>query len=483
MDWTFWTLIPLLLTALDICIAATATVHVVLNKRDPRAVIAWSGLIWLSPFVGAGLYYCFGVNRIYRKAVALGMRERWVHLEYVPITESCLASVDHFADAYPELVELAYTVRTLTDRTVLPGNRVTPLVNGDQAYPVMLQAIAEATESITLLSYIFDADRAGNEFLASLQAAQRRGVEVRVLVDDVGARYSRPNMISQLCQAGVNATAFLPTRVPRLFQYANLRNHRKILVVDGKTGFTGGTNIREGHWLSLRPEYPVKCLHFQFEGPIVGQIQETFAQDWAFATGESLDGPKWFPELQNVGDCWTRCIPSGPDEDFEKMPLTLLAALFSARESITIMTPYFLPDQPLMEALKLAAMRGVEVRIILPATNNVPVVHWAMLATIPYLIERGCRVLLTPPPFDHTKLFIVDQAWSLVGSTNWDPRSLRLNFEFNIECYSEDLGRQLTEQVNAHLTNVRELQLDDLQSRPLLVRLRDSTARVFSPYL
>ncbi len=483
MDWTFDSLWPFFVAATSFVASVAATIHVVLRKREPRAAIGWVGLIWLSPFLGCILYYCFGINRICRKAVSLGIQDRWHHTCAVPLEEEEVAQREEFVAECPTHADFAVLVKRLTGRTVVPGNSVKTLQDGDQAYPAMMEAIDGAQRSITLLSYIFDNDRAGQAFLERLVAAKGRGVDIRVLVDDVGSRYSRPNMMGDLKAAGLQAAVFLPTRVPRLFHYANMRNHRKILVVDGRIGFTGGTNIREGHWLELDPTEPVRCVHFRFEGPVVAHLQEVFAIDWAFATGESLEGETWFPSLARVGDVWARGIPDGPDEDLDKMPMTILGALTAARRTVHIVTPYFLPEQPIVQALNAAALRGVDVRIVLPSKNNVPLVHWASHAVLPHLLEPGCRVFFSSPPFDHTKLLLVDGLWSLVGSTNWDPRSLRLNFEFNVECYSRSLGAELEAIVASRIDGARELTLEEFENRKIVLQLRDGLARLLSPYL
>jgi cardiolipin synthase len=371
----------------------------------------------------------------------------------------------------------------LTGRPLLPGNRVVPLVDGDQTYPDMLRAIAAAERTLSLASYIFDSDSSGDEFFDALVAAHRRGVQVRVLVDHVGSRYSKVSMVDRLRRAGVPARSFLPTRAPRYAPYTNLRNHRKILVVDGRIGFTGGTNIREGHCLKRNPPSPVQCLHFRFEGPVVWHLQEAFAVDWAFVTREVLAGEAWFPLMERCGDVWARGIDDGPDEDYDKLELVMIGALATAQRTVDIVTPYFLPETGLLHALNSAALRGVQVRIVLPSVNNIPLVHWASRAMWRQVLERGCRVFLTPPPFDHTKLFLVDGIWSLLGSTNWDPRSLRLNFEFNVECYDEDLVSQLAPLVGSRVTGGREVTLRDMEAQRLPERLMDGLARLASPYL
>jgi cardiolipin synthase A/B len=263
----------------------------------------------------------------------------------------------------------------------------------------------------------------------------------------------------------------------------NLRNHRKILVVDGRVGFTGGMNIRQGNLLKEKPKHPTQDLHFRVEGPVVAHLQRTFADDWFFSAREVLKGPKWFPKLSAAGPVAARGIADGPDEDFEIFRWAVLGALACAATSVHILTPYFLPDMAMISALNLAAMRGVEVDILLPAKSNLPYVHWATFAILWQVLERGCRVWLTPPPFDHSKLMLVDNCWSLLGSANWDPRSLRLNFEFNVECYDPALALALQGIVQRKLRHARRVTLAELDARPLPVKLRDGVLRLFTPLL
>lgn len=479
-EWAIW---PLGIAVADLVLATGVTIHAVLWKRDSRSVIGWVGLAWLAPFVGAFAYLCLGINRIERKAVALKLHEGRTRQQQPVLNPDDHKQREDFVRDYPNLIGLATAGRALTGWTVIPGNRVQPLIDGDEAYPAMLAAIAGAECSVSLLSYIFDSDRAGEAFLKELVAAQTRGVQVRVLVDDVGSKYSRPNMVRRLHKAGLTAAAFLPTHIPRLPRYGNLRNHRKILVVDGRIAFTGGTNIREGHWLSLDPDSPVQCLHFRVDGPVVAQVQEVFAMDWAFAAGEELGGDEWFPEIERAGDIWCRGIQHGPDEHFETISDVIAAALASARRQVRIVTPYFLPQASLIQALNVTALRGVDVEIYLPSSSNIALVQWATTAQLWQFLEKGCRIFTTASPFDHTKLMIVDGIWSLIGSTNWDPRSLRLNFEFNIECYDEHLAKSLNEIVDAKARTARPVTLDAVNGRSFPIRLRDGLARLFTPYL
>jgi cardiolipin synthase len=256
------------------------------------------------------------------------------------------------------------------------------------------------------------------------------------------------------------------------------------MVVDGRVGFTGGMNIREACLLELNLRQHVRDLHFRVEGPAVAHLQEVLVDDWAFTTGELLQGERWFPPLEPTGETLARGIVDGPDEDFERLRMTLLGAVACARSSITILTPYFLPDSALVTSLNVAAMRRVDVNIFLPAQNNLRIVQWASTAQLWQILQRGCRVWLTPPPFDHTKLIVVDEAWVLFGSSNWDARSLRLNFEFDLECYDRELGTSLQQWVREErLRDARPVTLDDVDGRALPVRMRDGIARLLSPYL
>jgi cardiolipin synthase len=224
-------------------------------------------------------------------------------------------------------------------------------------------------------------------------------------------------------------------------------------------------------------------LHFRTEGPLVAQLQEAFVTDWAFTTGETLDGDLWFPELQERGKVVARVITDGPDADFEMMRWTLLAALAEAQNSVQILTPYFLPDNTLITALNLAALRGVRVDIILPAKGNLKFVDWASRALWWQVLERGCRVWLTRPPFDHSKLMIVDGHWVLFGSANWDARSLRLNFELNVESYGREFAEQMAKIIEDKLQGAHQVTLAEADGRSYAIKLRDAVARLFSPYL
>lgn len=467
-----------LLSSLHVMLALAVTLHALMKKEEVHKAVAWIGLAWLAPFGGALAYWLLGINRIGRTGVALGLRAAWR-------SEGDAAE----AFAVPEiavdapLAGVARVGRLVTGKPLLAGNRIVPLADGDNAYPAMLAAIDAARHSVTLLTYIFHNDAAGNAFVSALGAAHARGVQVRVLVDAVGLRYRPTGVQKRLKALGIPCAAFLPPGVTRLLSQVSLRNHRKILVVDGEIGFTGGMNLSAHHWLATQPAAPVRCLHFEVRGPVVTDMQRTFATDWAFTTGERLGGAPWFALPVSSGPVLARGVTDGPDADIDHMRQVILGALAGARERVRIVTPYFLPDPPLIDALRVTAMRGVRVEILVPARGNLRLVQWAQMAQLKPVLRGGCHVFLTRAPFDHSKLMVVDGLWSLIGSANWDPRSLRLNFEHVVECYSSAFAASLEGIIDAKLGGAQALSVRDLEARALWRKLRDGAAWLMQPYL
>jgi cardiolipin synthase len=493
----FW---PHLAAGFDFLAALFASVHALLCKRDTRSATIWIAFVWFVPLFGPILYLVLGVNRLRRRAVKLAVHKTFSR----PVPEN-LGEPEH--DGAEHLKHIAQVVNRITAKALTGENKIEPLLNGDEAFPAMLAAIDSAEKSITLCSYIFDNDVSGEKFVVALERAVTRHVQVRVLIDAAGTRYSWPTIIHRLRRTKIPFARFLPSSIFTPWRVAtiNLRNHRKSLIIDGQIAFTGGMNIRHGNilgagWNEKKSGKPVDSnapksrptgdknavqdLHFRLTGPIVAQLQAAFANDWRFTTNETLDGEPWFTDLKETsGNVIARAISDGPDTDFDNLRLTLLAALVEAQTSIKIITPYFLPDNALITALNLAALRGVRVDILLPAKNNLPFVHWASRALWWQVLERDCHVWLTPPPFDHSKLMIVDDHWVLLGSANWDARSLRLNFELNVEAYGREFALEMEKVVTKKLTGAHEVTLAEIDGRSLPAKVRDAIARLFSPYL
>ncbi|HBK05107.1 MAG TPA: cardiolipin synthase [Acetobacteraceae bacterium] len=459
------------LLSADFVLVVGVTIHILLRKREVASAVGWIGLVWFAPIVGAALYAMFGVNRVRRRARRMRPQDG----------DPDGSGNGNSASVETELDQLAHAVGRITERPLRSGTRVQIYQNGDEAYPPMLAAIAAANASVGLSSYIFHDDEWGGRFIVALVAAQARGVEVRVLIDGIGGGWIRSPTYYRLRRHGVKAARFMHSVLPWRMPFANLRSHKKILVVDGTIGFTGGMNIADKNVMAMRPKEPVQDLHFRIDGPVVSQLSEAFVQDWAFVTDEDLDDDKWSPPIVPQPGALARVIDSGPDEDIEKVEFAVLQAVTCARKSIAVMTPYFLPDERMITALSLAAMRGVAVNLVIPGESDHPLVDWGTRANIGPLLAGGVRIWRSPPPFHHSKMMVVDNEWCLIGSTNWDMRSFRLNFELCMEVYDGDLAAALTSLMEA--VRRSELTQAELDDRVFFERIRDAAARLMLPYL
>ncbi len=376
-------------------------------------------------------------------------------------------------------------LKRLSRLPLVGGNTVELLRNGDETMPAMIDAIDSARSSIAMSTYIFEVHGIGARILEALEKAVQRGVEVRVIVDAAGARYSRPSIIKELRRRGIPAQRFTAPNLSDRLLTLNLRNHRKLLVIDARTGFTGGINIRPGNMLQEAHPDHVRDLHFRVRGPIVSQLLRVFAEDWQFCTGQWLSGDVWSAEPDLPGDVAVAGLPDGPDDDDQTISFAIAAALDEARREVRIATPYFLPPEPVFSALISCALRGVKVRVITPAggANNLPFVHWASRTMYPPLLRRGVRIFESGTPFDHSKMLTVDGILSIIGSSNIDSRSLKLNFEFNLACFDDKLAPALNAEFDAKLAGSVEVTEAMLAEQTVADRLRNGVARLFVPLL
>jgi len=469
----------LILLGMMLAAAVMAAGHALLHKRDPRSALVWVSLSLTIPVFGPLLYWLLGINRISRRAHYLHKNE------HRPDFQELYSSTTFLSTRLPDAYQGLQNLESLSDRVVRTrtnfGNRLVLLSNGEETYPAMLDAIDRASHSIHLSSYIFDGNQTGGQFVTALAAAVKRGVAVRVIVDAMGERYSTVTARTALSGSGVDIRHYLP-----LYKgpFINLRNHRKLLLVDGAIGFTGGMNIRSNHCVSATDiSQAASDLHFLVQGPVLRDLQRIFLEDWYFVSGQRLDDPLYFPLLKPCGTAFVRAIADGPDREFRKLEWIVMGALAVARHRVRIMTPYFIPDRSMVTALITAALRGVEVTLILPQLNNLPFVAWASRASYWELIKNGVKILEQPAPFAHTKLFLVDDLWSLIGSANLDTRSFRLNFELNLSIFDQNFSSELSNHFEKIQATSSIITLEDMDNRPLSIKLRDSAARLFTPYL
>ncbi|MCF6368974.1 cardiolipin synthase [Rhizobium halophilum] len=476
---------PHVLFVLSLLLGATAAIHAAMTKEEVRSAIGWVGIIILSPIIGALLYFMAGINRIRRSAISdrrfmLGhVRD---HFEAYDATSEMVA--ERFGERYAAMKVLGDRV---TEHDITTGNSIDLLTTGDDAYRAMLTAINKAERSILLETYIFDRDRVGRRFVEALTGAAQRGVAVRVLIDAVGARYSVPSVLGMLQDGGVPVDVFNGNVITGLrLPYANLRTHRKILVVDGRTAFTGGINIREGFSGELFGANCAVDTHFQIKGPVVADLFAIAASDWRFATGEDLQGEAWqivSPESEPGQPVAIRAVASGPDRSVETNHKMLMGAFSVAGRSIRIASPYFLPDRELITSLITAARRGVEVDVVVPEANNLTLVDRAMTGQFDQLLKNYCRIWRSPGAFNHSKLMAIDGRWAFVGSSNLDPRSLRLNFEVDLEVMDVSFAKELERRIDLAISSSTQVTLERLRDRPFAARLLDRVLWLGSPYL
>ena len=360
---------------------------------------------------------------------------------------------------------------------ILPGNEVRPLVNGDRIFPAMLAAIREARDSICLETFIYWSGPIAEQFSSALEAAAARGVRVHLIFDWLGTRGRPPALLTQLREAGVEVVVYHALSWFHLGRMNN-RTHRKLLVVDGKVGFTGGVGIAPQWEGDAQDASHWRDTHYEIRGPVVAQMQAVFLDNWIKSTGEVLHGPAYFPALETVGDMDAQMFGSSPAGGADSMQLMFMMALAAARHSIDISSSYFVPDRLTVNALVAAARRGVTVRVLLPGRyTDVPLVQRASRACWGRLLKAGVMLYAYDVTMMHAKLVVIDGLWTTLGSANLDNRSFRLNDEANLNVFSERLAEAEGRQFETDLARSRRIHLADWRRRSWIQRAGDALAR------
>lgn len=461
------------------------------RRRNASSTILWIFVAWSFPFIGPLFYISFGIDRVSNRGFlkfladehlmetrkgtrTTAPRAYWHHLKGAPSENEFQREFNRTLDAL------------IPNHPALPGNRITPLVDGDEAYPRMLEAIRNATHHIHLQSYIIGVDALSREFMAALAAKAAEGVQVRLLYDRFGSSraffgglFRRARKTPGLHVAGWTQA----NPLKRQFQI-NLRNHRKTLVIDGRIGFTGGINLLDEHM--TRPgKPPIRDYHFEVAGPIVQELQYAFLRDWYFITEEApetLLTEEYFPPAEPAGTATVRLISSGPSTE-DLAGETFFSSIVLAKKQILAVTPYFVPPADILRALRSAALRGVDVLLLVPQKNNHRYVHYAGRALYEELLLAGVRIFERRPPFMHSKALIVDGEFSLVGTANLDVRSLNLNYETSLAIYSTEFADTMKRIIHADLNAGEEISLADWQNRPVRDRLLENIASLMTPVL
>lgn len=470
-----------LLSVLHAVIIAVVVPVVVLTKKDSTAAIAWCLAVVFLPFLGALLFWEFGYNYLYRIS-----RRRREHLDSFqrahPPTASEATRGDgrHAESIDNELARMAMRANAFAPAR---GNRADVFADTRAAFASMLAAIGAARHHVHAEFFIIRGDETGGRFLAALAERARAGVEVRLLFDGWGSFRLGKAPLAPLRESGGQVEAFLPLSPLRSMLHFNLRNHRKIIVVDGHVGFTGGMNIGDeylgqnkyfGHW---------RDSVIRVAGPAVAALQRVFTEDWSFARREELNGKAYFPDIAPAGDDVCQVAASGPDQDLNCIREIYLMAIHSARQRLWIASPYFIPDATLLDALRMATLRGVDVRLLTIQRPDHYLSYYAGRYFINELLGMGVQVYQYQPGMMHSKLIMVDGRWAMVGSANFDYRSLQLNFEAGVALHTPAAVAQVEAEYASDLDNSIKLDPRTFVARSLIVRVLENGCRLLAPSL
>lgn len=455
---------------------------VLLTKKDqPVSTVAWVMAIVTMPLVGAFLFAVFGVNRVARRRLQSRQRVQASFSGLLPpITESPMAQD---AECGPAPAALRRIARRLGSTRAMWGNAVDVLHDADRVFDEIEAAIQNAQSSIHLEYYIWQPDLTGTRLRDLLIARARAGVKVRFLYDTLGSIWLTRRFLQPMRDAGIHVATFVPGR--NLFERwsINLRSHRKIIIVDGQVGFTGGMNVGD-EYLGRDPYFGYwRDTHLRLRGPVVLQLQEVFALDWMYATRERLFQPELFPTAIQTGGVTAQVLSGGPDDDENVFHTLMFAAINEARHTVTLMTSYFVPPAAIVSALETAALRGVRVRIMVSGPKTYWMTRHACRSFYDSLLQAGVEIYEYRRGQQHAKTLAIDDCWSLVGTPNCDARSLFLNFEVAVAIYDVTIAEQLKAHFDLDTPDARQIELETWSRRSTFERLKENFCRMFSPVL
>jgi cardiolipin synthase len=487
----YWVHATTLAALIGPILSAITIAWVLLTKKNPTSAVAWCLLIFFLPLLGPFFFLLFGYQHVHRpllrkrrhkrifqrKPAAAGTESGPALAEIAGRPRDGAISADDKADVLARLAQRfgAYPATA--------GNRITFYEAGQPAFDAKLEAIRSARHHIHLEYFIFQPDATGRLFLDTLTRKAREGVEVRLLYDAMGSHRLHRWRLRRLRMAGGKSSVFLPLNPLRRRIQVNMRNHRKILVVDGRVGFTGGLNIGD-EYLGKNPRYGFwRDTHLRLEGPAVAELQNVFAEDWDFAAQENLQDPAYFPASSSDGPYPVQVIQSGPDREVKGIREMYFAAILRARQRVWIATPYFVPDEGLLDALCLAGQLGIDVRLLCQYHPDKWIPFFAGRYYWSDVLNAGVKVYQYTKGMLHSKVVLVDGEWASVGTANLDMRSLHLNFEVNCLIYSTEAVAELEAAYQRDLDASIRLERHVFARRPLAGRLLDNACRLLSPVL
>ena len=474
-----------IVSALFLITSIAIAVIIVLEKRSPYKTAAWILVLVLVPVAGLIFYLFFGQN--YRKRKMFSRKGLHELGKLRSLISKQLRQVNKkgpkINERYEERGKLIALLLKNSHSLLTTGNKVKILNNAEITFQEIFDAIRRAKNHIHLEYYIIDNDITGNRLKQLLIKKSSEGVEVRVIIDDVGSWGLKKPFLKELTDAGIEIYPFMKVRFPRLTSKLNYRNHRKIAVIDGEIGFTGGINFADRYLMGAKGIGPWRDTHLKIVGDAVASLQVIFAADWFFVSGQDLNTNKYYRPFTDEEGIPMQISASGPDSDWESIGQALFTIITGAKKSVYITTPYLIPPLSIVAALETAALGGIDVRIIIPEKSDARISKWCSFSFVQGLLEAGVRMYFYREGFIHSKLLLADSEISSVGTTNLDFRSIETNFEVNAFIYDEKLTQKLEHYFKEDLLKSREIFLKDWVGRKWHFKLRESLAHIFSPML
>jgi len=467
-----------LITALFICFM------IIFENRAPVKTLSWVMVVLLVPVAGIIFYLLFGQN--YRKQKIFS-RKSILDMEQLSNIAAFQVKTlpERLMTASEKVREKEHLIKLMLNnsKSVLTEyNEVEILIDGIETFPSMFKAINEAKSFINIEFYRFESDILGMKFCDALIQKATEGVKVRVIFDDVGSWNLSKKVVKRMREKGVEIYPFMPVRFPWLTNKINYRNHRKILVVDGIKGYVGGLNIADKYLHGHREIGNWRDTHLLIKGEAVAALNYVFMVDWYFVSDILLTDEKFYDEEHRVTNrCWIQVAASGPDSDWANIMQVYFSAIATARKYIYLCTPYFSPDETILNALLTASLSGVDVRLILPGKSDSPVAYWNTRSYISEMMDAGIKVYLYNDGFNHSKYLLVDDVFASVGSANVDMRSFDLNFEIAAMIYDEDFAKRLLKVFYNDVARSTEVQPAVWSKRKRSERYKESLARIFGP--
>jgi cardiolipin synthase len=482
---------PMLFATLDFTVSVATIAWVLMTKKDSTSAVAWCLLIIFLPLLGAVLFFFFGYQHVSRPLQRKRKHKQQYKSPHYPRPEEADPGAPdppasrEGEECKPDSINdgMARLAQRFGACPLTFGNQVTFYHEGEPAFEAMLQAIRAARHHIHLETFIFQPDATGTQFLDELTKKAKEGVQVRLLYDAMGSLKFSSKRLVPLLAAGGKSSVFLPLNLFRRRIQVNMRNHRKILVVDGRVGFLGGLNVGD-EYKGKNPRFGFwRDTHLRLEGPAVADLQHIFCEDWDFAAGERLVDRKYFDPGGPAGAVPVQVVDSGPDRDLKSIREVYFAAVLKARKRVWIASPYFVPDAGLRDALRLAGYLGVDVRLLCQYRPDKWIPYFAARYYWGEVLEAGVKVYQYTKGMLHSKVVLVDDEWASVGTANLDNRSLHLNFEANCLIYSPRAVAELEEAFERDLTTAIRLRPNVYARRPFAGRLLENACRLLSPVL